>query len=64
METIAEIVKKWAAEKWNVPPTFKQNDDGDSATLKFTHESNCGDFDGYMEISNSNDIVVMYLYGR
>lgn len=63
MKTIAEIVEKWAVEKWSKPPAFKQDADGDAATLKFTHESNCGDFDGYLEISNSNDMLVMYLYG-
>ncbi len=62
MGTITEIVEKWAAEKWNIPPAFKQNDDGDSATLKFTHKSECGDFDGYMEISNSKSLIVIYLY--
>lgn len=62
MESITEVVEKWAAEKWNVPPTFKQDDDGDLATLKFTHEGDCGDFDGYVEISNSRSLIVMYLY--
>ncbi|HEU0219735.1 MAG TPA: YbjN domain-containing protein [Gallionella sp.] len=62
MKTIAEVVEKWAAAKWS-KPTFKQDADGDAATLKFTHESNCGDFDGYLEISNANDMLVMYLYG-
>lgn len=62
METITEVIKKWAADKWNEPPTFKLNDDGDSGTLKFTHTGECGDFDGYMEVSNSKSLIVMYLY--
>ena len=62
MKTIAEIVGKWAAGKWS-EPTFKQDADGDGATLRFTHESKDGDFDGYLEISNANDMLVMYLYG-
>lgn len=62
MTTITKVVEKWAAETWNEPPTLKKNDDGDSGTLKFTHEGNCGDFDGFLEISNSKDMIVMYLY--
>ena len=62
MGTITEVVEKWAAETWNEPPTLKKNDDGDSCTLKFTHEGNCGDFDGFLEINNSKDTIVMYLY--
>lgn len=62
MKTIAEIVEKWAAEKWSKPPSFKQDTDGNGATLRFIHESNCGDFNGYLEISNPNDLLVMYLY--
>ncbi|MBY0576943.1 MAG: YbjN domain-containing protein [Gallionellaceae bacterium] len=61
MKTIAEVVEQWAAEKWS-EPTFKQDADGDGAALSFIHESNCGDFNGYLEISNANDLLVMYLY--
>lgn len=62
MGTISEVVERWAAEKWNEPLTFKQNDDGDSGTLEFTHTGECGDLDGYLEVSNSKDMIVMYLY--
>lgn len=62
MGTITEVVEEWAAETWSEPPTLKKNDDGDSYTLKFTHEGNCGDFDGFLEINNSKDTIVMYLY--
>lgn len=62
MGTITEVVEEWAAKTWRKPPTLKKNDDGDSCTLKFTHEGNCGDFDGFLEINNSKDTIVMYLY--
>lgn len=62
MGTITEVVEKWAAETWSEPPILKKNDDGNSCTLKFTHEGNCGDFDGFLEINNSKDTIVMYLY--
>lgn len=62
MGALIEVAEQWAAETWGKPPTFKRNDDGGSGTLKFTHKSDCGDLDGYMEISDSKDMLVMYLY--
>lgn len=62
MGAITEVVEKWAAEKWDEPPPLKQNDDGISATLKFTHKGECGDLDGYLKISDSKEMAVMYLY--
>ncbi len=62
MGTITEVVEKWAAETWGEPPSLKRGENGDAATLKFTHKGECGDFDGYMEISDAKDMIVMYLY--
>ncbi len=62
MGTITEVVEKWAAGIWDKPPSLKRDDDGKSATLRFTHKGEYGDLDGYMEISDPKDMIVLYLY--
>lgn len=61
MGIITETIEQWAAGTWDRPPDFKRGDDG-SGTLRFTHNAECGKLDGYLEISDSKSLIVIYLY--
>ena len=62
MSELTDVVESWAAGKWDEPPVLKQNADDDAFTLRFTHTSESGELDGYIEISNSKSLVLFYIY--